>query len=70
MAIVRRWVEQTGQGIVWRDVGLGDRRVDFDDQDDNQRPGPPVLAIAKEPAAALAKVGKARVFVRHRGMKR
>ena len=65
-AIVCRLAEQTSKGIMWRDIGLGDWLFDFDKEDEIKRLVPAVLAMAKDPAAAQAKVAKARAFVQQR----
>lgn len=64
-AIVCRFEEQTSKGIMWRDVGLDEWLFDLD-EDDHTGIVPAVLAMAKEPAAAKAKVAKARAFVEQR----
>jgi hypothetical protein len=65
-AIVCRWAEQTSKGTMWKDIGLGEWLFDLDDE--MQLPGivPAVLAMAKDRAAALAKVGKAQAIVQAR----
>jgi hypothetical protein len=65
-AIVCRWAEQTSKGFMWRDIGLGDWLFDHDNAQDIQRLVPTVLALAKDPSAAKAKVAKARAFVQKR----
>lgn len=65
-AIVCRFAEQTSKGIMWRDIGLGDWLFDFDQAEERQRLAPAVLAMAKHPEAAKAKVAKARAFVEQR----
>jgi polysaccharide pyruvyl transferase WcaK-like protein len=65
-AIVCRWAEQTSKGIMWRDIGLGEWLFDLDNEDEVNRVAPAVLALAKDPAAAKAKAGKARAFVAQR----
>lgn len=65
-AIVARFAEQTSKGIMWRDIGLGDWLFDFDQEEEIKRFVPAVLAMVKEPAAAKAKVAKARQFVEQR----
>jgi hypothetical protein len=62
-AIVCRWAEQTSKGIMWRDIGLGDWLFDFDKEDEVKRLVPAVLAMAMDPAAAMAKAAKARRLV-------
>jgi hypothetical protein len=62
-AIVGRFAEQTSKGIMWRDIGLGDWLFDFDREDEIPRLKPAVLAMARDPAAARAKVEKARAVV-------
>jgi polysaccharide pyruvyl transferase WcaK-like protein len=65
-AIVCRFEEQTSKGIMWRDIGLGDWLFDFDDEKDHPRLAHAVLALAKNPAAARAKVAKAQEFIHRR----
>jgi polysaccharide pyruvyl transferase WcaK-like protein len=65
-AIVCRFAEQTSKGIMWRDIGLGDWLFDLDVPEDHAKIVPAVLAMAKDPAAARAKVAKARAFVERR----
>jgi hypothetical protein len=62
-AVVCRFAEQTSKGYMWRDIGLGDWLFDLDVEEQVRRIVPTVLAIAKDPAAAKAKVAKARQFV-------
>jgi hypothetical protein len=62
-AIVGRFAEQTSKGFMWRDIGLGDWLFDFDQEADIARYVPTVLAMAKNPAAARAKIVRARKFV-------
>jgi polysaccharide pyruvyl transferase WcaK-like protein len=65
-AIVCRFEEQTSKGIMWRDIGLRDWLFDLDKPEEHQGIVPAVLAMAKNPAAAKAKVAKARAFVAQR----
>jgi polysaccharide pyruvyl transferase WcaK-like protein len=65
-AIVCRWAEQTSKGIMWRDIGLGDWLFDHDQDEPAKSLTAAVLAIAQDPAAAQAKVFKARQLVRDR----
>src|SRR5262245_43498942 len=65
-AIVCRWAEQTSKGYMWRDIGLGDWLFDFDRADDRRQVVPAVLAMAKDPVAAMAKAEEARRFVKQR----
>jgi polysaccharide pyruvyl transferase WcaK-like protein len=65
-AIVCRFAEQTSKGLMWRDIGLPEWLFDMDIEDEVRRLVPAVLAIAKNPAAARAKVAKARKFVEQR----
>ena len=65
-AIVCRWAEQTTKGFMWRDIGLGDWLFDFDQEEERARLVPAVLAMANDPAAAKARVAKAREFVMNR----
>lgn len=62
-AIVGRFAEQTSKGFMWRDIGLGDWLFDFDQEAEIARYVPAVLAMAKDPISAKAKVKKARAFV-------
>jgi polysaccharide pyruvyl transferase WcaK-like protein len=62
-AIVCRFAEQTSKGFMWRDIGLGDWLFDMDVQKDVDGIVPAVLSMAKDPAAAHAKVTKALEFV-------
>lgn len=62
-AIVGRFAEQTSKGFMWRDIGLGDWLFDFDQETDIARYVPTVLALAKNPSAAKAKISKARKYV-------
>lgn len=65
-ALVCRWAEQTSKGYMWRDIGLGDWLFDFDREEDRRKLVPAVLALARNPAAARAKVAGARLFVERR----
>lgn len=65
-AIVCRWSEQTSKGFMWRDIGLGDWLFDFDREQDLVSMPAAVLAMAKDPTGAKAKVAKAREFVEQR----
>lgn len=65
-AIVCRFEEQTSKGAMWRDIGLGDWLFDMDTPTDVAKIVPTVLAMAKDPKAAKAKVAKARTFVEQR----
>ncbi|MFN0121701.1 MAG: polysaccharide pyruvyl transferase family protein [Blastocatellia bacterium] len=65
-AIVGRFAEQTSKGFMWRDIGLDDWLFDFDQETDIARYVPAVLAMAKNPAAAKAKIVMARRFVTQR----
>lgn len=65
-AIVCRWAEQTSKGYMWRDIGLGDWLFDFDQEREIVRLVPTVLAMAKDPDTAQAKVAKASEFVQRR----
>ena len=62
-AIVGRFREQTSKGLMWRDIGLGDWLFDLDKDQDVARLTDTVLSLATNPAAARAKVAKARDFV-------
>ena len=65
-AIVCRFAEQTSKGIMWRDIGLGDWLLDFDNEKDLERLTPLVLSLLTDSKAAAAKVAKARAFVQQR----
>jgi len=65
-AIVCRFAEQTSKGVMWRDIGLGEWLFDFDNDEEIKGLVPAVLAMAKNPEAAKAKVAKARAFVEQR----
>jgi hypothetical protein len=65
-AIVCRFAEQTSKGVMWRDIGLGEWLFDFDNDEEIEGLVPAVLAMAKNPNAAKAKVAKARAFVEQR----
>lgn len=65
-AIVGRFAEQTSKGFMWRDIGLGDWLFDFDQEAEIANYVPAVLAMAKNPAAAKAKINDARKFVAKR----
>jgi hypothetical protein len=62
-AIVCRFAEQTSKGVMWKDIGLGDWLFDMDVEADVRRIVPAVLALAKDPAAARARLVNARRFV-------
>lgn len=65
-AIVCRWAEQTSKGTMWKDIGLGEWLFDLDDEAQLAGIVPAVLAMAKDPAAARAKVQAAQAVVRAR----
>ena len=65
-AIVGRFAEQTSKGFMWRDIGLGDWLFDFDRPAEVANYVPAVLAMARNPAAARAKIANARKFVEQR----
>jgi polysaccharide pyruvyl transferase WcaK-like protein len=65
-AIVCRFEEQTSKGIMWRDIGLGEWLFDLDKPDEHAGVVPATLSIARDPAAAKAKVAKAMTFVKER----
>lgn len=65
-AIVCRFAEQTSKGFMWRDIGLGDWLLDFDQEADLRRLVPAVLALAGDPAAARDRVARAQELVRQR----
>jgi hypothetical protein len=65
-AIVCRFAEQTSKGFMWRDVGLGEWLLDFDEPRDLARLAPAVLEMVGDPAASRARVVRAQEFVRQR----
>lgn len=65
-AIVCRWAEQTSKGFMWRDIGLNDWLFTLDNEEEIPRVAPAVLAMAKDPAGAKAKVAKAAEIVKAR----
>ncbi|GAB3315702.1 polysaccharide pyruvyl transferase family protein [Larkinella ripae] len=65
-AIVGRFAEQTSKGFMWRDIGLGDWLFDMDNEQEVAGLVPAVLAMAKDPKAARAKIKKARQYVKER----
>lgn len=65
-AIVCRFHQQTSKGQMWRDIGLGPWLFDLDVEQDGTRITEAVLAIARDPAAARAKVAAAMQCVRQR----
>jgi polysaccharide pyruvyl transferase WcaK-like protein len=65
-AIVCRWAEQTSKGFMWRDIGLGEWLFDHDRDEPAKGLTAAVLSMAKEPAAAKAKVAKAQALVQDR----
>jgi hypothetical protein len=62
-AIVGRWDEQTMKGFMWRDIGREEWLFTMDDEARIKQIPETVLALAKDPAAAKAKVEKARQVV-------
>lgn len=65
-ALVGRFEEQTSKGVMWRDIGLGDWLFDFDDEKDRARLPHAVLELARNPAAARARVAQAQELIRRR----
>jgi polysaccharide pyruvyl transferase WcaK-like protein len=65
-AIVCRWAEQTSKGNMWKDIGLSEWLFDLDDEPQLAGIVPAVLAMAKDPAAAKAKVAAAQAVLRER----
>jgi polysaccharide pyruvyl transferase WcaK-like protein len=65
-AIVCRWSEQTSKGNMWKDIGLNEWLFDLDDEPQLAGIVPAVLAMAKDPAAAKAKVVKAQAILHER----
>lgn len=65
-AIVCRFEEQTSKGFMWRDIGLGEWLFNHDKDEAHKGLTAAVLDIAKDPAAAKAKVAKARALVQER----
>lgn len=54
------------EGIMWRDIGLGDWLFDLDDQAERASVAPTVLALAQDPQSAKIRAQKARDLVRAR----
>lgn len=67
-AIVCRFLEQTSKGLMWRDIGLGDWLLDFDNEDDLARLEPLVLSLLRDPEATRTKIAAARALVERRQM--
>ncbi|MGE0759936.1 MAG: polysaccharide pyruvyl transferase family protein [Pirellulaceae bacterium] len=65
-AIVCRFEEQTSKGFMWRDIGLGDWLFDLDRPAEHAGIVPAVLALARDPAAARAKIEPARALIAQR----
>ncbi len=65
-AIVCRWAEQTSKGNMWKDIGLSEWLFDLDDEAQLAGIVPAVLAMAKDPVAAKAKVAMAQTLLRAR----
>lgn len=65
-AIVCRFEEQTSKGFMWRDIGLGEWLFNHDHDEAQKGLTAAVLEIAKNPAAAKAKVEKARALVQEK----
>ncbi|MFM8903844.1 MAG: polysaccharide pyruvyl transferase family protein [Verrucomicrobiota bacterium] len=65
-AIVCRWAEQTSKGNMWKDIGLHEWLFDLDDEPQLAGIVPAVLAMAKDPAAAKAKVRRAQAVLSER----
>ena len=65
-AVVCRWAEQTSKGNMWKDIGLSEWLFNLDDEPQLAGIVPAVLAIAKDPAAAKAKVIKAQAVLHER----
>jgi len=63
---VCRWAEQTSKGNMWKDIGLNEWLFDLDDEPQLAGIVPAVLAMAKDPAAAKAKVLKAQAILHER----
>ena len=55
-ATVGRWDEQTQKGFMWRDIGLEDWLFTMDNEKQVAKIPETILAIAKNPAAAQARV--------------
>ena len=58
--------EKTSKGFMWRDIGLNDWLFTLDNEEEIPRVAPAVLAMAKDPAGAKAKVAKAAEIVKAR----
>lgn len=65
-AIVGRFSEQTSKGFMWRDIGLADWLIDFDQEDEIARLVPAVLSLVTDPESAREKTQIARAFVQQR----
>jgi len=65
-AIVCRFEEQTSKGFMWRDIGLGEWLFSHDHDEAHKGLTAAVLEIAKNPAAAKAKVEKASELVKEK----
>ncbi len=63
-ATVGRWSSQTSKGLMWDDIGLSDWLFDMDKDDEKAKVEPTVLAIAKDNAAAKAKMQPALATVK------
>lgn len=62
-AVVCRFDEQTNKGFMWRDIGLDEWLFDLDQPAQVERIAATVVGIAKDPAAAQAKVRAAQRIV-------
>lgn len=65
-AIHLRQSTATSKGQMWRDVGLNDWIFEMDEEKDGARIAEATVAIAKDPAAAKAKVKKAQDLILQR----
>lgn len=65
-AIVCRWQEQTSKGNMWKDIGLPEWLFDLDNEPELAGIVPAVLAMAKDPTAARARVLRAQEVVHAR----
>lgn len=62
-AIHLRQSTATSKGQMWRDIGLSDWIFEMDEEKDGARITEATVALAKDPAAAQAKVKKAQEFI-------
>lgn len=65
-AIVCRFAEQTSKGYMWRDIGLGNWLLNFDQEEDLPKLPALVLDMVGNRRQAIENTEKARAFVAHR----